>query len=149
MAQADSVPSSSRQLITGESANQSTSLWAVNLPAIRVQPVDRRYFIGGSDAPVIKDPDETLVLWIWRKKRVHVDLEDLSNCRWYAASTSQQPLGTLGLSPSRPPAFFWVGCSGTFFGSRFGSGAGIGTYASAHSTGCHRTSWSGRSHREG
>jgi hypothetical protein len=51
MAQADSVRSSSRQLITGESANQSTSLPAINLPAVSVQPVDRRFFIGGSDAP--------------------------------------------------------------------------------------------------
>ena len=44
MAQADSVPSSSRQLITGESANQSTSLRAVKLPAVSVQPVDRHHF---------------------------------------------------------------------------------------------------------
>jgi hypothetical protein len=35
MAQADSVPSSTRQLITGESANQSTNLRALNLPAVR------------------------------------------------------------------------------------------------------------------
>ena len=53
MAQAVSVPSSTRALITGESANQSTNLRAVNLPAVWVKPVDRRYFIGGSDARVI------------------------------------------------------------------------------------------------
>jgi hypothetical protein len=94
MAQADSVPSSSRQLITGESANQSTSLRAVKLQAIRVQPVDRRYFIGGSDARVITDPGEAFVFWIWRERRRDVESEDLSNCRCYAASIGQEPLGS-------------------------------------------------------
>jgi hypothetical protein len=94
MAQADSVRSSSRQLITGESANQSTSLRAINLPAVRVQPVDRHYFVGDSDARVITDSDEALVLWLWRERRPDVELEDLSKCRWYAASTDQEPLGS-------------------------------------------------------
>jgi hypothetical protein len=94
MAQADSVPSSSRQLITGESANQSTGLRAVKLPAVSVQPVDRHRFIGGSDARVITDTDETLVLWLWRERRPDVELDYLSNCRWYAASTGQEPLGS-------------------------------------------------------
>ena len=76
MAQADSVRSSSRQLMTGESASQSTSLRAVNLPAVRVQPVDRHYLIGRSDV------------------RVTTGTEDLSNCRWYAAGTGQEPLGS-------------------------------------------------------
>src|SRR5262249_51920175 len=93
MAQADSVRSSSRQLITGESANQFTSLRAIKLPAVRVQPVDRHYFVGDSDASVITDSDEALVLWLWRERRPDVELEDLSNCRWYAASTGQEPLG--------------------------------------------------------
>ena len=93
MAKADSVPSSTRQLITGESANQSTNLRAVNLPAV-VKPVDRHYFIGGSDAPVITGTDEALVFRTWRKTRGHVYLEDLSNCCWYAASTGQEPLGS-------------------------------------------------------
>jgi hypothetical protein len=94
MAQADSVRSSSRQLITGESANQSTNPRAVNLPAVRVQSVDRHYFIGGSDARAITDTDEALVLWLWRERRPDVELEDLSNCRWYAASTGQESLGS-------------------------------------------------------
>jgi hypothetical protein len=94
MAQADSVRSSSRQLITGESANQSTSLRAIKLPAVRVQPVDRHYFVGDSDARVITDSDEALVLWLWRERRPDVELEDLSKCRWYAASTAQEPLGS-------------------------------------------------------
>ena len=94
MAQADSVRSSSRQLITGASANQSTSLRAIKLPAVRVQRVDRHYFVGDSDARVIADSDEALVLWLWRERRPDVELEDLSNCRWYAASTGQEPLGS-------------------------------------------------------
>src|SRR5215472_17322038 len=91
MAQADSGPSSTRQLITGEATNQSTNLRAVNLPAVRVQPVDRRYFIDGSDARVIINTDEAPLFWFRRERRPDVELEDLSNCRWYAAS--QEPLG--------------------------------------------------------
>ena len=92
MAEADSGPSSSRQLITGERTNQSASLRSINLPAVRVEPVDRRYFIGGSDARVISDTDEALVFWIGRERRPDVD--DLSNRRWYAASIGQEPLGS-------------------------------------------------------
>ena len=94
MAQADSVRSSSRQLITGESADQSTSLRAIKLPAVRVQPVDRHYFVGDSDARVITDSDEALVLWLWQKRRPNVEPEDLSNCCLYAASTGQEPMGS-------------------------------------------------------
>ena len=94
MAQADSVPSSSRQLITGKSENQSTNLRAVELPAVRVQPVDRHCLIGGSDARVITDTNEAPILWIWRERRTDVELKDLSKCRWYAASTGQEPLGS-------------------------------------------------------
>ena len=93
MVQGDSVRSSSRQLITGESANQSTNLRAVNLPAVRVRPVDRYYFIGGSGAQVVTDTNEASVFWTWRERRPDAELEDLSNCRWYAASTGQEPLG--------------------------------------------------------
>jgi hypothetical protein len=92
MAQADSVRSSSRELITGESANQSTNLRAVNLPAVRVKPADRRYVIGGSDARAITD--EAPLLWVWRENRPDVKVEDPSNWRWYAASTGQEPLGS-------------------------------------------------------
>ena len=94
MAQADSVPSPTRQLITGEATNQSTKLRAVNLPAVRVQPVDRHYFIGGLDDRVIRYTDEAPVLRLWRERCPDVELEDLSNCRWYAASTGQEPLGS-------------------------------------------------------
>src|SRR6516164_7988431 len=94
MAQAYSVPSSTRQLITGESANQSTILRVANLPAVRVQPVDRHYFIGGLDDRVIRYTDEAPVLRLWRERRPDVESEDLSNLRWHAASTGQEPLGS-------------------------------------------------------
>ena len=54
----------------------------------------RRYFIGGSDARIIMGDDEAALLRLWREKRGEVPPEDLSNCRWYAASTSQEPLGS-------------------------------------------------------
>jgi hypothetical protein len=149
MAQADSVRSSSRQLITGESANQSTSLPAIKLPAVRVQPVDRHYFVGDSDARVITDSDEALVLWLWQERRPEVELEDLSNCRWYAASTGQEPLGSNSEALSFETVGFLLGRLLRNILVLLRSGAGIGAYASGHSTGCHQTGWSHRSHRGG
>ena len=98
MAQADSVPSSTRTSVTGESANQSTKQRAV-----RIKPADRRYFIGGSDARVIMGDDEAALLRLWREKRGEVEPEDLSgnlvvqlgnateelNRRWYQANSGQ------------------------------------------------------------
>jgi hypothetical protein len=75
-----------------ERANQSTSLRAENLPAVRVQSVDRHHFIGGSDARVITETGEDFVFWIWRERRPDVELEDLSNRRWYAAI---EPVGPI------------------------------------------------------
>jgi hypothetical protein len=94
MAQADSVPSSTRQLITGESANQSTNLRALNLPAVRVKPVDRRYFISGSDARVIMGTDEAPLLPLWRERQGGVEPEALLNRRWYGANTRQVPVNS-------------------------------------------------------
>jgi hypothetical protein len=79
------VPSSGRQLITAESANQSTNLGAVNLPAVRVQPTDRPYFIGGSNARVIIGTDDSPLLWLWREKRGDKP-EDLLKYRCYGAN---------------------------------------------------------------
>ena len=85
MAQADSVPSSTRQLITGESANQSTNLRA--LPAVGVKSADRRYLIGGSDARVIMRSEAPL-LWLWREKRGN-EPEGLLKCRYYGTNAGQ------------------------------------------------------------
>src|SRR5262249_18097134 len=68
-------------------------MWAIKLPAVRVQPVDR-HFVGDSDPRVISDSDEALVLWLWRERRPDVELEEVSNSRWYAASTGQEPLSS-------------------------------------------------------
>src|SRR5216684_2693185 len=65
--------------------------------------VERRSFIGGSDARVIMGSDETLLVRLWREKRGEVEPEDLSdnlivqlgtvtedlNRRWYERNTGQ------------------------------------------------------------
>jgi predicted phage-related endonuclease len=93
MAQADSVPSSILNPITGASAPRST----------KHQHRNRRYFIGGSDARIIMGHDEGALIRLWREKRGEVELEDLSsnlivqlglatedlNRRWYEANTGQ------------------------------------------------------------
>ena len=40
--------------------------------------VDRRYFIGGSDARIIMGNDEAALLRLWREKRGEVEPQDLS-----------------------------------------------------------------------
>jgi predicted phage-related endonuclease len=64
---------------------------------------ERRYFIGGSDAPIIMGDDEGALLRLWREKRGEVEPEDLSgnlivqlglatedlNRRWYQAHAGQ------------------------------------------------------------
>jgi len=39
---------------------------------------ERRYFIGGSDAPIIMGTDEAALLRLWREKRGEVEPKDLS-----------------------------------------------------------------------
>ncbi|MGO8977381.1 MAG: YqaJ viral recombinase family protein [Steroidobacteraceae bacterium] len=65
--------------------------------------LERRYFIGGSDAPIVMGEDEAALLRLWREKRGEVEPEDLSgnlivqlgvvteelNRRWYEANTGQ------------------------------------------------------------
>ncbi|MFY9835484.1 MAG: hypothetical protein WAK55_03280, partial [Xanthobacteraceae bacterium] len=85
MAQADSVPSSSRQLITGEIANQSTNLQAVNLPALRVEPTNRLCLIGGPHGRVIIGCDEAAVPRLGREKR-RDEPEGLLKWRCYGAN---------------------------------------------------------------
>jgi YqaJ-like viral recombinase domain len=69
----------------------------------RFKPIDRRYFIGGSDARIIMGDNEAALLRLWREKRGEVEPEDLSgnlivqlglvteelNRRWYEANTGQ------------------------------------------------------------
>ena len=112
MAQADSVPSASRQLITGESANQSTNLRvanlpAGNLPAIRVKPA-RRHLIGGSDASVTIDRDEVPLRQLWREKRGD-EPEDLLKRRYYGANAGQPPVGSNIVALCYANAVFFLG----------------------------------------
>jgi predicted phage-related endonuclease len=65
--------------------------------------LDRRYFIGGSDARIIMGADEAALLRLWREKRGEIEQEDLSgnlivqlgiatedlNRRWYQANSGQ------------------------------------------------------------
>ena len=93
MAQADSVPTVIQAPITGAPSEAST----------KRRSVDRRYFIGGSDARIIMGSDEAALLRLWREKRGEAEPEDLSgnlivqlglateklNRRWYQANTGR------------------------------------------------------------
>src|SRR3974390_3024362 len=108
MAKADSVPSSSRQLITGESANQSTNLRPVNPPAVRVKPANRGYLIGGSHVSAIIGGDEARPFRLWRGKRGDQP-EDLLKCRWYGVNAGQGPVGSNIVALFYVTAAFFLG----------------------------------------
>jgi hypothetical protein len=91
--------------MTGESANQST-----NLPAVRVKPIDRRHFIGGSNACVITRIDEAPSFRLWRENRGDVEPEALSNGRWYGVDTGQVPFGPNIGALFYATAVFLLGC---------------------------------------
>jgi predicted phage-related endonuclease len=69
--------------------------------------IDRRFFIGGSDARVIMGSDEAMLVRLWREKRGEVEPEDLSdnlivqlgtvtedlNRRWYERNTGHAVKG--------------------------------------------------------
>jgi predicted phage-related endonuclease len=84
----------------------------------RTSPVDRRHFIGGSDARIIMGNDETALIRLWREKRGEVAPEDLSgnlivqlgsvtedlNRRWYEANTGQIITDVIGSGKLTRPA---------------------------------------------
>jgi len=90
-----------------------------NMPAFR-KYVDRREFIGGSDARIIMGEDEAALVRLWREKRGEVEPEDLSgnlivqlgvatedlNRRWYEANTEQ--VITDVQQQVRHPALRWM-----------------------------------------
>lgn len=82
------VPRSIRQLITGESANQST-----NLPAVRVKPAGRRDLICGSNNRVTMGSNEAPLPGRWREIRGEKPT-GLLKCRWYGANAGQAPVGS-------------------------------------------------------
>ena len=93
MVQTDSTPTAVRAPITG----------APSKPSTKRRFIDRRYFIGGSDARIIMGDDEAALVRLWREKRGEIEPEDLSgnlivqlgiateelNRRWYQANTGQ------------------------------------------------------------
>ena len=76
----------------------------MNAHAARYLDLDRRSFIGGSDARIIMGDDEPALLRLWREKRGEVEPEDLSgnlivqlgtatedlNRLWFERSTGQE-----------------------------------------------------------
>jgi predicted phage-related endonuclease len=135
MAQADSVPTPNHNPNPDAPAQQS----ATKPRPIRIKPVDRRYFIGGSDARTIMGTDEAALLRRWREKRGELEPEDLSsnlivqlgvatedlNRRWYQANSGQ--VLTDVQREIRHPALRWmaatldgrVEATGAIFESKF------------------------------
>ena len=86
----------------------------------RKSNLDRRRFVGGSDARIIMGDDEAALLRLWREKRGEVEPEDLSgnlivqlglvtedlNRRWYEANSGQ--VLTDVQRHARHPALRWM-----------------------------------------
>jgi predicted phage-related endonuclease len=80
---------------------------AMSPPNYATSQLDRRAFIGGSDARIVMGDDETALLRLWREKRNEVEPEDLStnllvqlgtatehlNRHWYERNTGQVVTG--------------------------------------------------------
>ena len=101
--------------------------------------VDRRHYIGGSDARIIMGTDEAALLRLWREKRGEAEPEDLSgnlivqlgvvtedlNRRWYELNTGEAISDIQ--RRVRHPALRWLGAtldgrvesSGAVFESKF------------------------------
>jgi predicted phage-related endonuclease len=103
------------------------------VPSKGLELLDRRGFIGGSDAPIIMGNDEAAIFRLWREKRGEIEPEDLSgnllvqlgrvtedlNRAWYARNTGQ----TIECVQHRlrHPVLRWMGA--TLDGIVAGSGA--------------------------
>jgi predicted phage-related endonuclease len=95
--------------------------------------LDRRSFVGGSDARIIMGPDEAAILRLWREKRAEAEPEDLSgnlvvqlglateglNRHWYERNTGQ--VIECVQHRLRHPVLQWMGA--TLDGIVAGSGA--------------------------
>jgi predicted phage-related endonuclease len=134
MAQADSVPTPNHDPNPDAPAQPSTTP-----RPIRLKSLDRRYFIGGSDARIIMGDDEGALLRLWREKRGEVEPQDFSgnlvvqlglateelNRRWYESNTGQ--VLTDIQRQIRHPALRWmaatldgrVEATGTVFEAKF------------------------------
>src|SRR5262249_3663125 len=90
---------------------------------ISPKPLNRRSFIGGSDARVIMGTDEAALLHLWREKRGEAQPEDLSgnlivqlgllteplNRHWFERNTGH--LITQGQRRVQHPRSRWVGAT--------------------------------------
>jgi hypothetical protein len=88
--------------------------------------LERRRFIGGSDARIIMGEDENALFRLWREKRGEAEPEDLSgnlivqlglateelNRRWYEANSGQAITDIHGRHPGRQGRSNWGGFRG-------------------------------------
>jgi predicted phage-related endonuclease len=102
-------------------------------PTNRQKAIERRSFIGGSDARIIMGNDEVALVRLWREKRGEVEPQDLSgnlivqlgvvtealNRRWYEANTGRAITDVQ--KRVRHPAVRWM--AATLDGRVQGSGA--------------------------
>jgi predicted phage-related endonuclease len=94
-----------------------------DLPEPGFHRINRRFFIGGSDARIIMGSDERTLVRLWREKRGEAEPEDLSgnlvvqlglatedlNRRWYEANTGQ--VVTDVQRKIRHPVLRWMGAT--------------------------------------
>ena len=81
------------------------------LEAISNKGLDRRSFIGGSDARIIMGADETALLRLWREKRGEVEPEDLSGNLIVQLGLVTEPLNRIWY-PQQPTGGAYLGCFG-------------------------------------
>ncbi len=93
------------------------------LPKPGFNRINRRSFIGGSDARIVMGDDEGALIRLWREKRGEIEPEDLSgnlvvqlglatedlNRRWYEAATGQ--VITDVQRKIRHPVLHWMGAT--------------------------------------
>jgi hypothetical protein len=70
--------------------------------------VDRRYFVGGSDARIIMGDDESALVRLWREKRGEVEPQDFSatsSSSWESRPSPSTGTGTSETLGRRSPRF--------------------------------------------
>jgi predicted phage-related endonuclease len=94
-----------------------------SLASGQIHKINRRSFIGGSDARIIMGDDEAALIRLWREKRGEMEPEDLSgnllvqlglatedlNRRWYAVNTGQAITDVQ--KRIRHPVLRWMGAT--------------------------------------
>jgi predicted phage-related endonuclease len=62
-----------------ETLGQPSEEAIMDRAAVSQERLNRRHFIGGSDARIVMGADETALLRLWREKRGEIEPEDLSS----------------------------------------------------------------------